>query len=495
MDTCEGDSGGPLQVKLMHHVNLTPFVVAVTSFGLPCGLSNPGVYTKIAPYHDWIVSTMQQSNAAIPDDIFNATFCALRFQKHREYIYSTPLNKTHVYELRGMTDHIYKEKPLSYLVKLLWNVTGGSQNCYGTIIDENTVLTVADCVYHEGIPASSVSHPEGIVNIAKIIVHPQYDPRFGYKNMAILRLEALFSFIKIRPACTDYGKVSIFVPNNVFGMGRKDIYDCISFPDCIDPSLIPLTVYVQPKTKTSCMISREVQSRFPNGITSELFCAGVDRFLVPEACDLKLGGSYSNINKILTNFLTTIDDISIAIDGDMYPALDGLVQNGRDCGYGEHLITTNLRSHLKWMERVLLPKRATANAVQFLDPSRREGDPCFDTYKIAGRCTSISRCQRKWKNFELTQEANFCSSTSVICCPLDDIDKDAWSTKYDLLMECPKLVHALLPENNGAPMVRIFDSETRYICMGAIISDRTILTSASCVGTAASLSVQPLEKC
>lgn len=151
----------------MHHVNLTPFVVAVTSFGLPCGLSNPGVYTKIAPYHDWIVSTMQQSNAAIPgkqtlnkgsvgktilfsDDIFNATFCALRFQKHREYIYSTPLNKTHVYELRGMTDHIYKEKPLSYLVKLLWNVTGGSQNCYGTIIDENTVLTVADCVYHEG---------------------------------------------------------------------------------------------------------------------------------------------------------------------------------------------------------------------------------------------------------------------------------------------------------------------------------------------------------
>ncbi|EAT42843.1 AAEL005654-PA [Aedes aegypti] len=65
MDTCEGDSGGPLQVKLQHHRSLTPFVVAVTSFGLPCGLSNPGVYTKIAPYHDWIVSTMRQNGAAV----------------------------------------------------------------------------------------------------------------------------------------------------------------------------------------------------------------------------------------------------------------------------------------------------------------------------------------------------------------------------------------------------------------------------------------------
>ena len=61
----QGDSGGPLQVKLMHSTSLTPFVVAVTSFGLPCGLSNPGVYTKIAPYNDWILATMRQHGAVI----------------------------------------------------------------------------------------------------------------------------------------------------------------------------------------------------------------------------------------------------------------------------------------------------------------------------------------------------------------------------------------------------------------------------------------------
>lgn len=42
--------------------------------------------------------------------------------------------------------------------------------------------------------------------------------------------------------------------------------------------------------------------------------------------------------------------------------------------------------------------------------------------------------------------------------------------------------------------VRIFDSGSRYICMGAIVSDRTILTSASCVDSAKSISIQPLER-
>ncbi|KXJ70018.1 hypothetical protein RP20_CCG025134 [Aedes albopictus] len=482
MDTCE----------LLHHTRLTPFIVAVTSFGLPCGLSNPGVYTKIDPYHDWILATMRQGGTVIEDDIFNATFCALRFQKFREDIYTRPFNNTHVYEYTGYTDHIYTDIPPTYLVQLMWNIDGSPQNCYGTIIDENTVLTVANCVHHQGIPASAVSHPdEGVIKISKINVHPQYNPAYGYHNIAILRLTKLISFINIRPACIDYDKMWVHQPNGVFGFGRRDIYYCIDFPECIDPSLIPLIVYIEPKTETTCKLSREFVPRFPDGITDELICAGIDRFLVPGACDLKLGGSYSNVNKIIRRALPAIDR-TIIVRGDLYPRLDGLVQIGRDCGYGEHLLSTRIQSHIKWMERVLLPKSATTNAVQFLDHSRCVGDSCTDAHGLPGRCTAISRCQRKWKKFELTKEATFCSSTSVICCPNADIDKDAWSNEHSLLMKCPKLVNALLPENNGAPMVRIFGNSTLYICMGAIISDRTILTSASCVNTATTLSVQPL---
>ncbi|KAL1375530.1 hypothetical protein pipiens_004645 [Culex pipiens pipiens] len=68
MDTCEGDSGGPLQFKLMHNSRMTPFVIGVTSFGSVCGTSNPGVYTRVSSYHDWIVATMRNHGAVGLDE-------------------------------------------------------------------------------------------------------------------------------------------------------------------------------------------------------------------------------------------------------------------------------------------------------------------------------------------------------------------------------------------------------------------------------------------
>lgn len=53
-DTCEGDSGGPLQVIRPHFE--VPTVVGVISAGLPCGTSwkIPGIYTRVAYFIDWI---------------------------------------------------------------------------------------------------------------------------------------------------------------------------------------------------------------------------------------------------------------------------------------------------------------------------------------------------------------------------------------------------------------------------------------------------------
>ncbi|XP_041979586.1 serine protease Hayan-like [Aricia agestis] len=50
-DTCQGDSGGPLQILSSDNYYR---LVGVTSFGIGCGTSKPGVYTKIYPYLDWI---------------------------------------------------------------------------------------------------------------------------------------------------------------------------------------------------------------------------------------------------------------------------------------------------------------------------------------------------------------------------------------------------------------------------------------------------------
>lgn len=54
-DTCEGDSGGPLQVY--HSLYCMYNIVGVTSFGKGCGSAGlPGVYARVSNYIDWIES-------------------------------------------------------------------------------------------------------------------------------------------------------------------------------------------------------------------------------------------------------------------------------------------------------------------------------------------------------------------------------------------------------------------------------------------------------
>lgn len=52
-DTCEGDSGGPIQVKLESGVSR---VLGVTSFGVLCASPIPSVYARVAFYVGWIES-------------------------------------------------------------------------------------------------------------------------------------------------------------------------------------------------------------------------------------------------------------------------------------------------------------------------------------------------------------------------------------------------------------------------------------------------------
>lgn len=53
-DTCEGDSGGPLQVYHPDQYCMYT-IIGVTSFGKGCGLAGtPGVYTRVASYLNWI---------------------------------------------------------------------------------------------------------------------------------------------------------------------------------------------------------------------------------------------------------------------------------------------------------------------------------------------------------------------------------------------------------------------------------------------------------
>uniref|UniRef100_A0A182TM77 Peptidase S1 domain-containing protein n=1 Tax=Anopheles melas TaxID=34690 RepID=A0A182TM77_9DIPT len=62
MDTCEGDSRGPLQTEAFDVFGETyPLVVGVVSFGTPCIEGSTGVYTRVSSYVDWIEKEVNQS--------------------------------------------------------------------------------------------------------------------------------------------------------------------------------------------------------------------------------------------------------------------------------------------------------------------------------------------------------------------------------------------------------------------------------------------------
>lgn len=52
----QGDSGGPLQLVAPVKDEKVTFIVGVTSFGQPCGITEgvPGIYTRVFSYLEWI---------------------------------------------------------------------------------------------------------------------------------------------------------------------------------------------------------------------------------------------------------------------------------------------------------------------------------------------------------------------------------------------------------------------------------------------------------
>ncbi|XP_043255138.1 melanization protease 1-like [Colletes gigas] len=61
MDSCMGDSGGPLQAPIAYNSNVKYVQYGIVSFGLKeCGTDGvPGVYTKLEYYMDWILNTIR----------------------------------------------------------------------------------------------------------------------------------------------------------------------------------------------------------------------------------------------------------------------------------------------------------------------------------------------------------------------------------------------------------------------------------------------------
>ncbi|XP_053692138.1 uncharacterized protein LOC128740603 [Sabethes cyaneus] len=474
MDTCEGDSGGPLQIKLMHNGRVTPFLVGVTSFGTICGTSSPGVYTKVASYQDWIVDTMRSHGAFVNETTYNATFCALRYVHFREYEDAVITSRTDTYVLTDTSlRHMQEVERLpSYMVKLAWRTGAGREDCYGAIIDETSVLTLAQCVYYNREPVSHILYlGDKEMNVSKFDIHPEYIPESGYNNIAILHTKHFLDIHQIQPACIWHEQKIPFDEVHIFGSGREDINTF--WPESrklIDPTITFLRPRLFVQNSTACAIPNRFESKLETGLKREHVCVGKDFFLVPKSCDLLVGGSI---------------DGSVWREGNDYPTTFGLVQFGRDCGFGEHSVATGFANHIDWLKSLLLSDHTEKGGTfHFLDDDLHEGDTCTsDDNGKAGLCVAVSKCPRQWKKFLSTGNAQFCSTSSVICCPHDAMD--GVSDTHPAIASCPNVVRNIKSKKPGGSLVLVgwFEEDfIRFKCLGTILTRNVVLTTASCFG-------------
>ncbi|XP_061515765.1 transmembrane protease serine 9 [Anopheles gambiae] len=388
MDTCPGDSGGPLQVKLLHNAKVTPFVVAVTSFGSACGQSTPGVYTKVSKYAPWIRSVIAAHETDAEEWKFEPYACALRYVQLREYEPDVVSRKSEGHESLSFDGvHITIEDSLS-TVKIGWEDAKlkAPDNCYGVLIDEDTVLTLAECTSYEGLPATHVIVLDDIwKEIVRLYTHPNYRSGSHYNNIAIVKLKEPIFFTSryFTPACPWFYPELPDPEFEVTGRGRNDLNTVPLYDEQvigIDARNASLLVRSAQQRDGNCSLSQTHRQLFTNDLSDEHLCFGHGTFLVPDTCEQLFGGP---IQRNLFRYSKYFKHVYV------------LNLLGRDCGFGQSAVGVRLAHHAEWLSKVLLPQRRHAAApVQFYNTDLELNDHCRRTDGSQGVCTELARCPK-----------------------------------------------------------------------------------------------------
>ncbi|XP_050092600.1 uncharacterized protein LOC126575779 [Anopheles aquasalis] len=497
MDTCLGDSGGPLHVRLQHNYKVTPFLVGVTSFGKPCGQSHPGVYTRVSSYRRWIVETLQSNGAPeVTDEQFEPYACALRYVHIRQLAVSRVVaNESGVFETFDFTREYITRDFVKEAVELRWrNGSNAPSNCMGVIIDHDTIVTLGDCASHEGALPTQVIHrirtgymeddfAERAYEVKEVVVHPNHTVGSYYDNLAVVKIGGEFG---ITPACIWNALRLPDQQMEITTVGRRDLneYQYKSVTD-YDSRLIRLVPRVYGLENENCSLADQYRHNLSRGLQDEHLCFGNDPFLVPQTCDLTNGGPLQRSLFRLDRHFKHVYALSLF---------------GRDCGFGEPAVGVRLHSHLRWLESVLIPKRRNeaddtkSDSILFIDSELELLDRCDFHDGSVGLCVPADRCRGVYDRMQRHEAAIFCTNGSIICCTPRNILDDS-DLRYGVgeIESCPRNYgelrdHLATLPNEKRPKTHLaevawYDTEAAkgtIVCLGYLITTQAVLTTAEC---------------
>ncbi|XP_041785288.1 uncharacterized protein LOC121600615 [Anopheles merus] len=493
MDTCPGDSGGPLHVKLLHNAKMTPFLVGVTSFGKPCGQANPGVYARVSSFVEWIIETLQKEGELATVHKFQPWTCALRYVHVREYEDDVVVSRSNNFETYDSDKAHLVGGDSRQRVDIFWenSIVPSRHNCSGVLIERDAIATLADCASHMGSTPSRVRLSNGnFINVSETIVHPKYNPAAGpyYNNIAILKLPFPVSII---PACVWYNDTIPDPQFEVIGKGRADLvgYNRDERVTTLDPTIIGISPRATLHSNNECRLAEQYRTLLKNGLQNEHICFQNKPFLVPATCDQHLGGP---IEREMWRY------------SKYFNYAYGMNLFGRDCGFGEPAVAVRFNAHKPWIESVLLPEIAnhrkssttgSKDEVIFIDPDLRLNDRCSYSGGVQGVCVAHDRCPSIRQRMSNGDSIIICSGGSVVCCPRTDVTSNPSEIEREF-NECGQRYAQLRKQRQqqweGFQPLRLRlphfaevgweeGSEIRFQCIAYLISTRAVVTSASCL--------------
>ncbi|XP_063709657.1 uncharacterized protein LOC134838122 [Culicoides brevitarsis] len=177
MDTCEGDSGGPLEMKLLNYNLKVPFLVGVTAFGKGCGFDSPGVYTRVSSYIDWIKNF-------VPEVESDPLKCSKQYMDYRQIV-----------------RRVYKRNfdPQKSVLS-----SSNDQIATATIISDQYLITTASSLQKLSTKPNRIQLEanRSQIMIEKIINHPNYSEDNSENDVALIKLQNRIRwFREDHPSC------------------------------------------------------------------------------------------------------------------------------------------------------------------------------------------------------------------------------------------------------------------------------------------------------